>query len=162
MPYALLLFIIMPIVEIAVLLNVGSAIGWLPTIALVILTAVIGTQMLRQQGLSTLARARTKLDHGEMPADEVVEGMLLGVGGAMLLTPGFITDAFGFLCLIPPTRAWLARRVMERSSVVVMGGSVTSPGAARTAAPDAVKPSPRPTVDRHGNRIIEGDYEEID
>ena len=76
MPYLLLLFIVMPIVEIAVLIRVGGAIGLLPTLLIVILTAVIGTNMLRQQGRATLERARSRLGSGEMPASEIVEGLL--------------------------------------------------------------------------------------
>lgn len=121
MPYALLLFVAMPIIEIAVLLRVGSALGWLPTLAIVIITAVLGTAMLRQQGLATLNTARQRLDAGEMPAQQLLEGMMLLIGGVLLLTPGFVTDAFGFACLLPWTRRWLAARIAARTTVS-MGG----------------------------------------
>jgi len=122
MPYLLVLFIVMPIVEIAVLIQVGGALGLLPTLAIVILTAIIGTRMLRSQGRATFERARQRMGSGEMPASEIVEGMLLLVGGVLLLTPGFVTDAFGFLCLVPASRAWLAARLSARSIGVVVGG----------------------------------------
>ncbi|ASJ71410.1 FxsA family protein [Granulosicoccus antarcticus] len=123
MPYALLLFISLPIIEIAVMLRVGDAIGWLPTLAIVILTAFIGTTLLRQQGLATLNTARQRLDAGEMPAQQMLEGMLLLLGGVLLLTPGFVTDAFGFACVLPVTRQWLANKIASRS-IVSVGGVV--------------------------------------
>jgi UPF0716 protein FxsA len=119
MPYVLLLFVIMPIVEIALLLKVGDAIGWLLTLGIVILTAILGTTMLRQQGIATLAAARARLDAGEVPAWQLLEGVLLLIGGVLLLTPGFVTDAFGFICLLPPTRRWLAQRIAARSLISV-------------------------------------------
>lgn len=121
MPYVLLLFVSMPIIEIGVMLKVGGAIGWWSTLAVVILTAIIGTNMLRQQGLATLNTARQRLDAGEMPAQQMLEGMLLLLGGILLLTPGFVTDAFGFVCLVPMTRRWLANHIASRSVVSVSG-----------------------------------------
>ena len=94
MPYLFLLFIVMPIAEIAVLIQVGGAIGGWTTIGIVILTAVIGTAMLRQQGLATLNKAQMRAQQGEMPAQQLLEGLLLLIGGVLLLTPGFITDFF--------------------------------------------------------------------
>ncbi|GAA0841336.1 membrane protein FxsA [Marinobacter szutsaonensis] len=117
----LFLFIIMPIAEMAVLIQVGGMIGVLNTIGLVLLTAVIGAWLLRQQGLATLLRARQRLNSGELPAREVAEGLILAVGGALLLTPGFITDTIGFLCLIPGTRHFFAAQVLKR--MVISGQS---------------------------------------
>lgn len=105
--YFLLLFIVMPIAELWLLITVGQSIGVLPTIGLVLLTAVIGLSLLQQQGGETLLRARGKMKVGEMPAIEMLEGMVLGVCGALLLTPGFVTDTVGFLGLVPPVRRWL-------------------------------------------------------
>ena len=110
----LILFIGMPIAEIYVLITVGSRIGAGWTIALVLLTAVIGTLLLRQQGLSTLWRARQTMEAGGVPALELLEGVILAVGGALLLTPGFITDAIGFACLLPPVRQVLVRAALRR------------------------------------------------
>jgi len=108
-----ILFIIVPLVELYLIIEVGSIIGALWTVFLVLLTAFIGVSLLRIQGFHTLNRARRSLDEGALPAMEMMEGMMLAVGGALLITPGFITDALGFLCLIPPTRramiAYLAR-----------------------------------------------------
>ncbi len=117
MPLIFILFIAVPIVEIWVLIEVGSSIGVLNTLLLVILTAVIGTVMLRLQGLSILTRVRSQLAANQLPASEMLEGVFLLVGGALLLTPGFVTDAIGFLCLLPVTRAMVVRAMVERFSV---------------------------------------------
>ena len=111
----------MPVAEMAVLIKVGGIIGVLNTIGLVLLTAVIGAWLLRQQGLATLLKANQRLNSGELPAKEVAEGLILAVGGALLLTPGFITDTFGFLCLLPGSRHWLASQALKR--MVVSGQS---------------------------------------
>ncbi|MGD8583702.1 MAG: FxsA family protein, partial [Gammaproteobacteria bacterium] len=99
-----ILFIVVPLVELYLIIKVGSMIGALWTVLLVLLTAVIGVSLLRIQGFSTLNRARQNMEMGVMPAMEMMEGLALAVGGALLITPGFITDTLGFLCLIPATR----------------------------------------------------------
>ncbi len=112
MPLLLLaLFIIVPLVEIAILIQLGKAIGLMATIALVILTAIIGTTILRSQGLAVLTRANDALEAGRIPVDSVVDGVFLLLAGAFLLTPGLITDAVGFAFLIPPFRHWLATKI---------------------------------------------------
>lgn len=127
-----LLFIAMPIIEIFLLIKIGSSIGALLTIAIVIITAVLGTWMLRAQGLSTLNKARRRMSGGEVPAFEMMEGMALGIGGALLLTPGFVTDAIGFACLIPFTRRLMVRALSKRVTVAsVAGGFAASAGSAR-------------------------------
>ncbi|TQV79481.1 FxsA family protein [Exilibacterium tricleocarpae] len=113
----LLLFVAVPIVEIWILIKVGSQIGALFTIAVVILTAVVGVGLLRQQGLSTLLRARQRLQMEEIPAQEVIEGLFIAFGGALLLTPGFLTDAVGFACLLPVSRRLMVRRLQPRVAV---------------------------------------------
>ena len=97
MPIALIVFIVIPLVEMLVLFEVAEVIGGWQTLTLVVLTAVIGVQILKQQGLSTLLRANQRLQEGQLPAQEIVEGFMLAAAGAMLLTPGFITDTLGFL-----------------------------------------------------------------
>ena len=119
----LLLFMLIPIVEMWILIEVGGWIGALPTIGLVVLTATIGLSLLKQQGLSTLMRARRKMDKGAIPASELVSGVMIAVGGALLLTPGFVTDAVGFALLIPQTRQWLLFKLIDRyrDKIVVEG-----------------------------------------
>jgi UPF0716 protein FxsA len=112
MPF-LLLFILIPVCEMWLLIKVGSHIGALPTIGLVLLTAMIGLALLRQQGFATLLRANQKMEAGQLPAQEIVDGLFLAVGGALLLTPGFFTDAIGFVCLIPGLRRLLLGRLLH-------------------------------------------------
>ena len=85
----------------------GGFIGALNTIGLVLLTALLGLMLLRQQGFRTLLNARNKLMQAELPTEEIVTGIFLAVGGALLLTPGFVTDFIGFMCLLPFTRRFL-------------------------------------------------------
>ncbi|MCL6415970.1 FxsA family protein [Aestuariirhabdus sp. Z084] len=142
-----LLFIIVPIVEMLVLIKVGEVIGAWYTVGLVLLTAVIGINLLRQQGLSTLMRANQRMNSGEMPAQEIVEGFLLAVGGALLLTPGFVTDTFGFVCLIAPLRRAMVGKLIASGRFFV-GGQSTRFGA-------------RPGFDRDSN-VIDGEYRRED
>jgi UPF0716 protein FxsA len=124
-PLIATIFLLVPIVEIYLLIQVGQVIGAGWTIFFVVLTAVIGVWLLRIQGLSTLMRAQRKLQENELPAREILEGMGLVIAGALLLTPGFFTDAVGFFLLFPPTRIWLVSRIASRmvvSSTVNMHG----------------------------------------
>ncbi len=110
----LIIFMLVPIVEMWILIEVGGLIGALPTIALVVFTATLGLSLLKRQGLSTLMRARRKMDEGSIPASELVSGVMIAVGGALLLTPGFVTDAIGFALLIPRTRQWFLLKLVDR------------------------------------------------
>ena len=107
MKYFLPSFIVLPILEMYILIEVGGFIGALNTIGLVLLTALLGLMLLRQQGFRTLLNARNKLMQAELPTEEIVTGIFLAVGGALLLTPGFVTDFIGFMCLLPFTRRFL-------------------------------------------------------
>ncbi len=107
MKYFLPSFIVLPILEMYILIEVGSLIGAFNTIGLVLLTALLGLILLRQQGFQTLLNARNKLMQAELPTEEIVTGIFLAVGGALLLTPGFVTDFIGFMCLLPFTRRFL-------------------------------------------------------
>ncbi len=109
----ILLFIAIAIAEVYVLIGVGGLIGTGPTIALIILTGVIGVNMLKGQGISVFARFQEKLATGQAPAEEMVEGVLLVVAGAFLITPGFLTDTLGFLWLIPQSRDWFAKKLVK-------------------------------------------------
>lgn len=157
MPVFLLLFILMPIIELMVLIQVGTVIGALNTIGLVLLTAIIGAALLKRQGLATLTRANQRLNSGEIPAREMAEGLILAFGGALLLTPGFITDVIGFLCLLPGSRHWLVSQAMKR--MVVQGQSSGFFFSAGGSGPFAGQgpASGRPGRDADGD-IIEGDY----
>jgi UPF0716 protein FxsA len=137
----LLLFVTAPLIELYFLIQVGSVIGALPTIALSILTALLGGALVRQQGLAVLMRVRELLERGEMPALELLDGAVLLVCGFALLLPGFVTDAVGLLLLIPPLRSALIRRYVR---VVPVEDNRRSP-------------------DRgEGPRVIEGEYRRYD
>lgn len=109
-----LLFLTIPMLEIYLLIKVGGVIGAMPTVFMVVFTAVLGAWLLRIQGFSMLARVRTTMAQGGIPAMEMLEGAVLLVSGALLLTPGFFTDAIGFLCLIPTLRRAVIRWALGR------------------------------------------------
>jgi UPF0716 protein FxsA len=115
----LLIFVVAPLGELYVLIEVGSAIGAISTIALTVFTAVLGGLMVRLQGVSVVLRVREMTARGEVPAIEMLEGALLMIAGLLLLLPGFVTDAIGFLLLVSPLRralllGWLRRRGVLR------------------------------------------------
>jgi len=111
------LFLIIPIIEVYLLIEVGSIIGAGWTILLVVTTAIIGVNLLRQQGMSTLMRANQVMSQGQVPAMEMMEGLFLAVGGALLITPGFFTDAIGFICLLPFTRRAIIQYLLLNSTI---------------------------------------------
>ncbi len=115
-----LLFAILPIIEIALLINVGEQIGGWNTVFIVIVTAFAGAHLVRQQGLSTLMQAQQKMQGSTMPGQEVAEGLLLVIAGVLLVTPGFITDGFGFLLSLPMTRPVIARALMKTLALRVV------------------------------------------
>ncbi|MEY2477904.1 MAG: protein FxsA [Actinomycetota bacterium] len=117
-----LLFLVVPFLELYVLIQVGQVIGALPTIGLLIAVSIIGSWLVKREGFATLARARERIDAGQMPGREIVDGVLILFAGALLITPGFLSDVAGVLLLLPPVRAtlrgttvrWLARRADVR------------------------------------------------
>lgn len=116
-----ILFLTIPLIEIYLLIQVGEVIGAGWTIFAVVATAVLGAALLRIQGLATLYRAQEKMAQGELPATALIEGVMLLLSGALLLTPGFFTDTLGFLVLIPPLRRKFARFILSRG--LMMGTS---------------------------------------
>lgn len=110
----LLAFIVVPLAEMALLIYAGSQIGLAATLAIVIITGVLGASLVKRQGLAVWASARMRLAEGALPTEELAHGAMLLVAGAFLLTPGFITDLSGFLLLVPAVREWLRRRVGQR------------------------------------------------
>src|SRR3712207_1380974 len=128
------LFIVVPLAELYVLWQVGSAIGILPTIALLLLDSILGTVLLKSQGRHAWRRFNEATGSGRIPAREVADGALIILGGALLLTPGFLTDIFGLLLLIPPTRAFFRRTVVglfARRSPIGYVGLKAAPHAQR-------------------------------
>jgi UPF0716 protein FxsA len=111
-----LLFIVVPIAELYVIIQVGEAIGVVPTLLLLVLDAVLGSWLLKHEGRSAWRRFNLALSEGRLPGREVADGFLVILGGALLIAPGFLTDIVGILFLLPPTRA-VARRLLTRFTV---------------------------------------------
>ncbi|HSM18867.1 MAG TPA: FxsA family protein, partial [Hyphomicrobiales bacterium] len=129
-----LLLIAVPLIEIALFVVIGGRIGLLATIAVVVVTALAGAALLRIQGLEVIAQARRSAEEGHMPIQPVVDGLFLFAAGLLLLTPGFLTDAIGFLLFVPPLRrrlaAWIWRRLLASDSFVVFTAHTRESGAA--------------------------------
>jgi len=152
----LFLLLLFPLVELAVLIKVGSMIGVLPTLLLIIGSAVLGSVLLRVAGVATAWRARERLARGELPEQEMLEGLLIAVGGGLLLLPGFISDIFGLLCLFPFTRRLLVGKLRQRAAEQALRQ--------RAFADDLQArggPAPREPLGREPN-VIEGEFEHRD
>ncbi len=143
----LILFLTIPLLEIYLLIKVGGIIGALPTVFMVVFTAVLGAWLLRIQGFATLVRVKLTLAQGGIPAIEILEGAVLLVSGALLLTPGFFTDAIGFLCLIPSLRRTMIRWMLGRF-LTPLGGFGGTGGSDREEGSSGARRS----------NIIEGEY----
>lgn len=157
MGFILLLFILTPIVEIAVFIQVGGVIGIWPTLGLVVATAIAGTALLRRQGLATMHRARESLARGEFPVNEIFTGACLLASGLLLLTPGFITDFVGALLLTPLFRAAirgpLIRWVMSRATGAGPGhGPTPSPGSTIDGEFHEIRPTDQPDDEQNKDR----------
>lgn len=146
-----LAFITIPVIEIAVFIQVGERIGVWPTIGIVIATAMLGTAMLRQQGISILFRIQENLAANRIPVHELFDGVCLVIAGALLLTPGFVTDSIGLLLFIPPLRRWIAGEIGKRfiAKANVQFSSDFQEGAGSVYPGDADGP------------IIDGDFQDI-
>jgi len=107
------LFILLPLAELYLLIEVGSGIGGFSTIALCLLTAALGGILVRHQGMRTLLQAKELMDQGQPPAEQMLHGVMIAISGVMLFIPGFITDLIGFLLLIPIIRNWLSYRIIS-------------------------------------------------
>lgn len=126
-PKILLLFIGLPLLELWLLIEVGSEIGGFTTIVLTIFTAVLGVQLVRMQGFSALQRVQVQMQQGEVPAESMFEGVALLIAGVLLLVPGFLTDTLGFLLLVPPLRQRMIASVLANARVDTQAGSAQGP-----------------------------------
>jgi UPF0716 protein FxsA len=140
----LLLFTVVPLVELGLLIELGRVIGLAPTIAIVVLTGFAGAALARWQGLATLRKVQTDMAQGRVPGEALVDGLLILVAGAVLLTPGLLTDALGFLLLIPPTRAVVRRSLVNTFKGRVQMGGPTTFDARWSSGDDRDEP---PTID---------------
>lgn len=146
--YLFIALVAVPIIEIGVFIQVGGVIGVGATLAIVVLTAIAGTVLLRRQGLATLQRAQQKLSSEELPLAELFDGACILFAGALLLTPGFVTDAVGLLLMVPPVRATIGKHLwnMLREHVVVSGGPGGPGGGFRRG---------------HGDGVIDGEFRDV-
>lgn len=143
----LLLFILVPILELAIFVALGDKIGLTPTLGIIVLTAILGAYLTKSQGIKALNKYQQALAQGKLPHDEVMDGLMILIAGAVLLTPGFLTDAIGFSLLIPPFRrvikAVIKDRLRERANVVSQNvNAATQPftqeGPARSESPKVI------------------------
>lgn len=119
------LFVLLPLVELAVLIQVGRVIGLIGTLALVIATGFLGAILARRQGLRAWLALRAELQNGRMPGGALVDGLLILIGGIVLLTPGILTDLIGFALLVPATRTALKRRLQRRFERAIETGEAS-------------------------------------
>lgn len=153
--YLLVAFIGIPILEIAIFIEAGERFGVGPTIGTVILTAIAGTFLLRRQGLHVISRAREHLDKGELPVGEVFTGICLILAGALLITPGFVTDTIGLALFVPRLRTWLGvlafqRLIRRKNNPVWINGEEINLGSGRSRTSSNVGP------------VIDGEFDEVE
>lgn len=150
--WLLFAFIGVPLIEIALFIQIGGLIGLWPTLLIVVLTAILGTYLVRSQGMQTLRELQSRFNNLEDPTEPLAHGAMILFSGALLLTPGFFTDTIGFLLLVPKVRAHVFRELRKRVRVqtFTMGG-----GAARRPTGPGRSP-------RAGDDVIDGEFSEID
>jgi UPF0716 protein FxsA len=153
-----LIFIVVPIAELYVLIQIGSAIGILPTIALLILDSVLGAALMRSQGRAAWMRFNRAVEEGRVPGREVIDGVLVIFGGALLLTPGFISDFLGLILLLPPTRA-IVRTVLVRRFAERILTSATSGAQSRMGRMFTFETRGRPPA--FDDDVVEGTASEV-
>ncbi|WP_050928813.1 FxsA family protein [Aestuariivita boseongensis] len=141
--YLFLAFLLVPLIEIALFIQIGGAIGLWPTLAIVILTAILGTWLVRTQGLMAMGHLRSSFSELRDPSEPLAHGAMILIAGALLLTPGFFTDAIGFLLLTPPVRLAVYRYVRARVDV------------------QHFEMGPGPQYPPGRDDIIEGEFEEV-
>ncbi|BBB23287.1 conserved hypothetical protein [Abyssogena phaseoliformis symbiont OG214] len=144
------LFVVMTLLEIYVLVSVGESIGGFSTILLVVITALIGSTLLKQQGFSTLAKVQQKTMNAQTPAFEMLEGVVILVSGVLLLTPGFITDFIGLLGLIPISRAYFINQILKKNAKKIFSKN-------RSDFIHKTKNTP-PPQQRNKDNTIEGEF----
>jgi len=169
-PLLVLLFIVVPIIELFVIIQVGGAIGVLPTIGLLVAGSITGSVLMRSQGRSAWRNFQAASNAGKVPAREVLDGALIIFGGALLLTPGFVTDALGLLLLLPPTRAIVRRVLIGGVAKRMMGPAAFAAGPAfrvvsRRRAPAPGAPGRTQRSDPFappGDDVVDGTAHDVD
>ena len=154
--WLLVAFIAVPLIEIALFIQVGGFIGLWPTLLIVVLTAITGTILVRSQGARTMANIRASFSDMTDPSEPLAHGAMILFSGAMLLTPGFFTDAFGLVLLIPGVRSWVFKQAKSRVNIqsFAMGGQTGGPGGQRPHQDTGAARQPNDTV-------IDGEFEDV-
>ncbi|QYK00955.1 FxsA family protein [Shewanella psychrotolerans] len=157
----LIIFVLVPVIELNVLIRVGESLGSWTTVGLVLFTAVVGVSLVRSQGISTLMQVQQKLARGEAPGQEIVEGMMLAVAGLLLLIPGFVTDFIGLLLLTPITRVPVAGFLYKRMQLKVssQGGFQAGFGAGGFGSKNGRSPFGDDPFTRDDGNTFDGDFE---
>ncbi len=153
--FLFLAFLMVPIIEIALFIQVGGAIGMWPTLAIVVLTAILGTWLVRTQGRLALGQLQSSFSELNDPTEPLVHGAMILVAGALLLTPGFFTDAVGFALLMPPVRVAVFRYLRSRMTVAQFQ---MGPGPGFGAGPGPGRAHP---AHEDGGVVIDGEFEEV-
>jgi UPF0716 protein FxsA len=146
----LVLFLVVPFVELVLLIGIGERVGLWPTLGLVVATALAGSWLAKREGLAALRRFQARLAAGQLPGRELTDGLIILVAGVLLLTPGVLTDVAGILALLPPTRAWIRRRLEARVQRALAGGRIGVFSAGRPFAAPSPGSAPRPTPASRG------------
>ena len=123
--WLLLLFIVVPVVELALLIQLGQVVGLPATLALIVFTGALGAFLARRQGLAVIRQVRDEMADGRIPAGPIVDGVIILLAAAVLMTPGVLTDLCGFLCLVPAFRRWLKGTLRRRFERAVQQGNAT-------------------------------------
>lgn len=158
----LVLFLLFPVLELYVFFKVSTAIGFFPALLMIIVGSALGVMVMRVAGLATVLRTRESLQRGEMPAEQMFDGLMTAIGGGLLLIPGFITDVLAVICLLPFTRHALTRKLRARAEAQAMRQ--------RAFADDLQARGPAAGQNAHARRqpeviegeVIEGEYERRD
>lgn len=162
----LLLLLLFPVLELFVLVKVGMSIGFLPTFLLVVAGSMLGVLVVRVAGLATAFSARQSLARGELPAQQMLDGLMMTIGGGLLVLPGFLSDVLGLLCLMPFTRRLIVGKVRNRAEAQAarqraFAENMHSAGSAGSMHPGAARPETRRPEVIEGE-VIEGEFESLD
>lgn len=162
----LLLLLLFPVLELFVLVKVGMSIGFLPTFLLVVAGSMLGVLVVRVAGLATAFSARQSLARGELPAQQMLDGLMMTIGGGLLVLPGFLSDVLGLLCLMPFTRRLIVGKVRNRAEAQAarqraFAENMHSAGSAGSMHPGAARPETRRPEVIEGE-VIEGEFEPLD
>ena len=156
-PLLVVAFVVVPLLEIAVLLQVGQALGTLPALALLLVISVVGAVLARREGARAWRALRAELAHGGLPGRQVADGALVLVGATLLLTPGFVTDGLGLLLVVPPTRAVLRRLLLRWAAARAAQGSVGFFTAAAAEADPPRRRGPGAGQDVVDGEVVDGE-----